>query len=410
MLDPFNRWLWLLVFVAALGCGGGDRYDKYSSLPSDESNSDKIAEEKSPTATQKVANQTASPEPEEVMAASSAKPAGSTRLGGDGTVGDAESPRDADVGARPTPTHSANSVGEDSTSTPTNEAIAQATKEATGPAESGTPDSPTSPTSPTDAPHAPPHHEPLPTKFVATFNEKTTVSVAGREMLVSDRHFPVSIDSVYKLSLVALADGPGAATAAHYFGIICCDQQRRPIGTYHVAKYPGAVDTTLATELRPGDRRVSLTTAKGWSNAGPEHQRSLAWYLGDSQPPSRLAGGYTRTYSIGAWAENGIVNNVLSLRQPWQGPHLPAGTVVRNAMSGPTYNYAMLAGEPVPSTPSRYVGAIRGEWKDGEYSAAKFRPGTAFIQALVLADWKREAGTPKSTLTIRDFTIERMEP
>ena len=74
---------------------------------------------------------------------------------------------------------------------------------------------------------------------------------------------------------------------------------------------------------------------------------------------------------------------------------------MRNAESGGTYNYAMNGGQAVPDHATVYEAAVTGVWKDGLYSDTVFRPGTAFIRPLVLANWQGS----ESTLTVSDFKI-----
>ncbi len=239
---------------------------------------------------------------------------------------------------------------------------------------------------------------------VATFDGETGFIQTGMKQYFGDKMVSVNANESYTLSVDAVASGPSAEQARHYLGIACFDVDGNGISTYHVAKYPGSTDTTLAANLKTGDTKIVLTDATGWNNLGTMHRCSLAWYgyataAGVPYPDY----SYTRFFVADLWVAGAITNNFITLSKPWSGAELPAGKPVRNAESGGTYNYALLGGRSVPSTLTNYTATVAGEWTNGIYSDIRFRPGTAFIKPLILANW---TGTlTNTTLSVSNFTI-----
>ena len=75
------------------------------------------------------------------------------------------------------------------------------------------------------------------------------------------------------------------------------------------------------------------------------------------------------------------------LRENWPGPAIPAGSAVRNNMSGGTHKYITLANQTVPNAWTRYEGYI-GEWDvNGSGGNNLFPYGTAFVRLLFLNNY-----------------------
>lgn len=222
-------------------------------------------------------------------------------------------------------------------------------------------------------------------------------------MHLGDEPIDVDFKATYHLSATAESKGPDAARERQYLGFACYDIDGHGISTYHVAKYPGSTDTTLAADLNPGDTQIQLVDATGWNTEGTEHRCAIAWYgytnkSGHTYPDYT----YTRHFVADLWKADAISGNSITLAKAWPGPPLKAGTAVRNAESGGSYNYAMNGGTSVPTTATEYEATVTGVWEDGTYSDTRFRPGTATIRPLVLANW---SGT-ESTLTVSSFKIK----
>ena len=238
---------------------------------------------------------------------------------------------------------------------------------------------------------------------VATFDGETTLTVGRRGRTLADFAVPVATQSGVTLSATVSSE---AGRDKHYVGFASYDVAGRLILPHHVRKVPGAVDTTLAADLNPGDTQIVLTDATGWSSGGPTFTRAIAWY-GQSDKAGRTYPAYTYTRNVlrSAWRINGITGNVITLREPWAGPALPVGEPVRNAQSGSTYDYVLVDREQLPTTPQSRTATISGTWTGGTPVDGQFRPGTAAIRPVVLSNY--DAALADETLTVSDVRVTR---
>ncbi|MDA1054817.1 MAG: S8 family serine peptidase [Planctomycetota bacterium] len=213
----------------------------------------------------------------------------------------------------------------------------------------------------------------------------------------SDELVPVDLSKSYELSGWARSgDDEGnqfSPSNRQYFGFAAYDIDANLIAPHHVMKFGRATDTTLAVTLKPGDRTVVLTDSTGWNNAGASHQRSLAWY-GYSDSTGHVYDDYTYTRNVlynNAWNAGGIdyATHTITLASAWAGPELVAGSAVRNAVSGGTYNYAALAANIVPNEWTEYSATISGV---NANSSRAFRPGTAYVKLLLLPNYRYAEG------------------
>ncbi|WP_146408387.1 dockerin type I domain-containing protein [Allorhodopirellula heiligendammensis] len=216
------------------------------------------------------------------------------------------------------------------------------------------------------------------------------------QVRVADDIVPIDPSKDYVLSGHAKSgDGAGGLydpTNRQYFGFASYDIDQLSINSWHVLKHAGATDTVLTADLNPGDTQVFVQNAAGWANAGLGYQRSLAWYgYTDSQGRTYDDYTYTRNVAIdpasGIWSAGGITGNVITLNAPWAGPAVSAGTAVRNATAGSTYQYAALSYQPVPDNWTSYQATLNGTG----VGATQFRPGTAFIRPVVLTNYQGNA-------------------
>jgi len=181
-----------------------------------------------------------------------------------------------------------------------------------------------------------------------------------------------------------------------FFGFASYDADQLLISPWHVNRFGTAVDTRLAVTLKPGDTTITLDDASGWANAGAAHQRTLAWYgytnsAGFTYPDYTYTRNVAVDFANGMWDAGAITGNVITLRNPWSGPEIQAGEAVRNASSGGTHIYAAAGNTVVPDQWTQYQTTVSG--------ATQFRPGTAFVKPLVLANYQ---GTSTNLLRIRN--------
>ena len=217
---------------------------------------------------------------------------------------------------------------------------------------------------------------------------------------LTDSYVNVDPDMRYTLSLWAKSGdvGGGNYSAANrqYFGVAQYDADQLLINPGHSCKVSsGAVDTTLAVALNPGDTTITLADATGWNNNATVTNNNFAWYgytngKGYTYPDysyTRLGSSlYSSNSTLGCWVAGGISGNVITLRVPWAGPALAAGASVRNcaAFVG-SYNYIALGNALVPNAWTKYTGNI------GSVSIINlpnsFRAGCAYLRFLHLVNY-----------------------
>ena len=237
--------------------------------------------------------------------------------------------------------------------------------------------------------------------WYSVFAQDATYQSAGSNQTIqADDYIPVDVTKAYVLSGWAKSGDeygqryqPGNLQS---FGVVAYDVDKLPILAEHVLRFPGAADTTLAAPLNPGDTTIQLNNATGWSNlvGDPNETRSLAWYgYQDSTGTTYADYTYTRNVAAdganGLWNAGGISGDTITLASAWNGPALPAGVAVRNPGSGGEEILVGLDSQSVPADWSwnQYLGKFGGQvLQNGNDSTVKFRPGTAYLQPLILAN------------------------
>ena len=237
----------------------------------------------------------------------------------------------------------------------------------------------------------------------------------------SDELIPIDPERAWRLiGWAKSGDASGAnfnAANKQYFGIAQLDIDGLPNTYANNGKFAGSTDTTLAVALNPGDPTITLTDATGWNNVipGVALSRRLSWW------PYTNAKGYTwadytytRNLSVSdLWAGGQISGNVITLRVPWAGPALPAGTKVRNAADGGNagYKYIAAANVTVPNVWTRYEGYLMGSNATGNPTATQFEVGTAFIKLLFLINYHGAADNNIrwSDLALTDLSVRNLE-
>ncbi|WP_197442811.1 zinc-dependent metalloprotease family protein [Lignipirellula cremea] len=255
-----------------------------------------------------------------------------------------------------------------------------------------------------------PYTDPTAALDATTFSGNSSISVIGPRRYYGDDWIAVDPNESYHLSGWARSgDGMAAdfaPAAKQYFGFASYDSDLNLIDPTHVLKYTTAVDTRLAAPLVAGATTIQLNDVTGWSNSSTAHTRSLAWYgYANSDGEVYADYTYTRNVLVDAWAVGRInyTTNTITLRTPWAGPDLAVGTAFRNAMSGSTFNYAALAGENVGLEWTQYEADITGTG----LGDAQFRPGTAYVKPLVLANWSNGA---TNQVSWREISLATQHP
>ena len=254
---------------------------------------------------------------------------------------------------------------------------------------------------------------------VATFAGRSQLQTAAiQQTTQADDFVPVDVSQTYALSGWAKSgDEFGLRfdpANRQSFGIAEYDSDHLAIQPIHVLKFAGAIDTTLAAALNPGDTQIRLVNAAGWSNSAGDAAttRALAWYgYTNSAGQTYANDSYTRNVAVGGasgmWNAGSVnvATNTVTLNAPWSGPALAAGAAVRNATSGSDFQFIARNNQTVPGDWTWTLSANTfggGVFSNGIASSNRFRPGTAFIKPVVSAN---EQGTAGNFISWRDIAV-----
>jgi type II secretory pathway pseudopilin PulG len=203
------------------------------------------------------------------------------------------------------------------------------------------------------------------------------LSSANNAQYTSDTMIPVDPNGSYTLSCWGkcgdVGGGNFVAANSQYFGLAPYDADGNSIKPHHYTHYVGSADTTLASTLNTGDTTMTLSSTSGWYGGGGSYpyDAQISWWPytnneGYSWPNYTYTRNGSYNYSpynsgnTAMWNAGGISGNVITLASPWPGPTLPAGTPIRNASDGGTYQYVAAGNEAIPNTWTHYSGTISG--------------------------------------------------
>jgi len=199
----------------------------------------------------------------------------------------------------------------------------------------------------------------------------------------TDDLVPVDTTKRLRVSLWAKSGDVGGANYnpanRQYFGIAFYDIDGLEIGSEFADKVAAATDTTLAAPLEPGHTTITLTDATGWYNGSSSSTRGFTWFsYANSKGYIYPDYTYSRNRLSNAWDVGGISGNVITLKTPWAGPSLAAGSAVRNSGSGAAYRYMSTASNvAVPNAWTKYEHHVSGVAISG---STTHRFGTAFVK------------------------------
>ncbi len=244
--------------------------------------------------------------------------------------------------------------------------------------------------------------------YSGLFGGQTSRSDLGSANYWADSWLAIDPSGTYQLSAIAVS-GDGAGNnyepgEIHYLGFVSFDADGNTIESIHVHRHASAVDTTLAVDLIPGATQIVLNSAAGWNNSASGLAASLAWYGYQNAFGETYADyTYTRNVATDLWDAGAISGNVITLRNPWAGPTLLAGEAVRNATgTASNYQFPLLNGAAIPQIDTNYSATIGGGViSNGLSSSTLFRPGTAYISPVVLANFN----DTETELAVSNFSI-----
>lgn len=206
-------------------------------------------------------------------------------------------------------------------------------------------------------------------------------SVGGNVTRWNREAIKVDTSKSYRLAVSAKA----SAALQAFIALTDYDEDDNVINLQHTHRFDNSALTVLANALNPGDTTITLDNATGWDNASAyDYYRILAWWPYTSSRGTTYPDyTYTRNLSgTGLWDAGGITGNTITLKAPWAGPALPAGTKVRNAAWGTTYRYTY-RGLLSTSWTQYQSSAMTGEQSSANASSedvTKFRAGTDHVR------------------------------
>lgn len=206
-------------------------------------------------------------------------------------------------------------------------------------------------------------YDPLdkPVGTVGSFTMSGINSAAGNEFIA------VEPNRKYLFSFQAKQKASGVA--ANIYGFIApYDIDKLSIQPGHYMAQANTL-TTLAADLKPGDTVMQLTSAANWNNAGGAantHLRSaIFWNYTDGTGYKWPANTYSRNWFNNLYNEGAISGNVITLRVPWAGTTIPAGTEVSNGSAGSSYMYIGANNVNTPASWTQYSGLVGGVHPSG---------------------------------------------
>ncbi len=290
-----------------------------------------------------------------------------------------------------------------------------------------------------------------------TFGGQTTYTTStARDEIMSDQLLPVDTDLQYEIAVEMQAQQQsGAAAERHYFGFASYDIDLNLIKPIHVLTYGSSQEATLAVDFDPsaGGTMYLSGDLSGWSTGGAAHTRNLS-FMSYADSTGHVHSDYSRYVtqnfsSGGMWASGGIssatyqvdgngdlildangapieassgstvtlwkiaVNGSVSaaITDGTDGlldgnGKIAAGTKVRNAQSGTTYNYALLHSEYINSEWTNYHTVIGGGTiAPGGAEPNLFRAGTAYIKLVGMFNWAYSGPDDDLTLTATEVSF-----
>lgn len=195
-----------------------------------------------------------------------------------------------------------------------------------------------------------------PTGAVGSF-----VVPVGTTTVFSDELITVDPNKVYVLSHY-MKQRTAGGTGRAYHGYAPVDAFGLTIGPQHYMWRRGTT-TTLAQALNPGDTVVRLTSSANWTNSagtsGGPYRSLIFWNYVDPGGKAWPQETYSRNAYVDVYNDGAISGNNITLKTPWAGPSIAAGTKVSNGASGGTYVYGTgLSNVQIPTTWTHYTSSI----------------------------------------------------
>jgi hypothetical protein len=208
---------------------------------------------------------------------------------------------------------------------------------------------------------------------------------SGMTSGVGDELIPVDPTRYYKLSYFIRQKTAGIV--ANAFGYINpFDADGYGISPFHYMARPSTL-TTLAADLKAGDTIMQLTSAANWivvaGSTQPHNRSAIFWNYVDGSGYLWPENTYSRNWSgADLYNDGGISGNTITLRVPWSGATIPAGTKLSNGSAGGSYMYIGIGGTATPEVWTNYSGVFGTTHPSATLNAAttKLPISTAYIK------------------------------
>lgn len=208
-----------------------------------------------------------------------------------------------------------------------------------------------------------------------------TITSTAYAQVFTDEPFPINPNLTYTLSIDAKSKN---STATIYSMLNFLDSDGLTIQAKdHM--HSTSSTTTLAKDLKSGDRVIYFTDLSGW-----DVNLAYGFYLTIWNYKNSF--GYT--YPVGTYSRNRIVlpninslidtnaidfvNNTITLNKPYSGATIPANTPVSQGYDGASYKYIAIKWANAPTSWKTYTDNIGGVDYSGQNLSNKFPPGTAY--------------------------------
>lgn len=209
-------------------------------------------------------------------------------------------------------------------------------------------------------------------------------TLSGVNVGIGDEYVAIEPNRKYLFSYQSRQKASGVV--ANIFGLLApYDIDKLSIQPYHYMAQANTL-TTLAVDLKAGDTTMTLTSAANWNNAGgaaSTHFRSaIFWNYTDGTGYKWSVNTYSRNWFGNLYNEGAISGNTITLRVPWAGATIPAGTEVSNGSAGGNYMYIGAVNVNTPASWTQYSGIAGGVHPSGTNMPATtaFPMMTAFVK------------------------------
>lgn len=218
---------------------------------------------------------------------------------------------------------------------------------------------------------------------------------AGKKVtLITDEFFPVNPASRYTFSL-DIKTLNGLAKMYSFINFYDVDKQQITASQH---MYVAGSTTTLAKDLKSGDKVIYVTDLSGWVQSKKNHQFVAIWNytnsFGYTYPPETYTRNRITLPATNAVINDGVLdfdNNTITLTTAYSGTTVPAGTYVSQGGDGSTYKYTPLSNVTVPAKWTSYSGIMNGTDYSGANKGGMFPPGTAYAKVGFLWNYNTAA-------------------